>query len=176
MAVRFLVLSVEHSGTRFVKNTLLRGHSRAYHHLVPKHRQFISQLRDKHEFVLVPLRHPMEIARSWARRGMNLGHLALRFDMLRTMFEVKEPLWIPVDIEERDEYVEKAIKATGAKLTPAGWPRVGHERANEDYMMTEDEISTIMPAVERNLDFFERFYPNPMEVGSGTLDKQSSAA
>jgi hypothetical protein len=73
---KYLVLSVEHSGTRFVKNHLLRGHERSYYHLRPHYQDFLRTVVEKYQFVFVPLRHPLEIARSWSKRGMSLEMLA----------------------------------------------------------------------------------------------------
>jgi hypothetical protein len=173
---KYLVLSVEHSGTRFVKNHLLRGHERSYYHLRPHYQDFLRTVVEKYQFVFVPLRHPLEIARSWSKRGMSLEMLAERFDCLSEFFDSYDPLWIPVDSPIRDHFVEIARCRVGIDLDPGKWPLVGHEVAKADHRMTADELELIAPSIKRNQKFFERFYANAMEVSDGTFDRQCSAA
>ena len=154
MKPSILVLSIEHSGTRFVKNHLLRGHWNRYQHLVPHQREYIERMPGMYEFTFVPLRAPMEIARSWARKGMSMKLLADRFEMLATMFDSQEPLWIPLDSPDREEYLEAARSATGLDLDPRGWPRVGQDRSVPSY----DEARALLQTAKIKKFFSEGFY------------------
>lgn len=167
-----LILSVEHSGTRFVRNHLLRGHVNSYHHLVPAHRQFLIGLIPQYRHVFVPLRHPLEIAWSWARKNMPLQLLVGRFDFLAALAQYS-PIWIPVDALRRMNYIREAEQRTGMELNPGDWPKVGHDRSNLDYQLTDDDLKIVTPAINRHAGFFQRFYT---EADSGPYDQQRSAA
>lgn len=178
MKPSILILSVEHSGTRFVKNHLLHQNWSRYQHLVPHQREYIERMPGMYDFTFVPLRAPMEIARSWARKAKPMGLLAERLEMLATMFEDEEPLWIPIDTPDRDEYVQRASEATGLDLDPRGWPKVGQDRTNNGIVSSGEKLKAlaVLPAICENLEFFNRFYANPMEVDSGTISRISGAA
>ena len=169
---RNLILSVEHSGTRFVRNHLLRGHVNSYHHLVPAHRQFLEGLFSKYRNVFVPLRHPLQIAWSWARKGLALQLLPGRFDFLASL-QQRSPIWVPVDASDRMNYIHEARRRTGLELDPGDWPKVGHDRANLGYRLTDDDLAIVRPAIERHAQFFERFYS---EEHSEPFNQQRSAA
>ncbi len=163
--MKFLVLSVEHSATRFVKNHLLRGHASIYQHLVPLHRQYIETLVERYAVIFVPLRHPLQIARSWAAKNMRMEYLAGRFHFLATLFAGRTPPhWVPVDAPDRDSYVKAANDKLGLTLDAGDWPKVGHDRSGENYRMTDKETELARLAIEPHRKFFECFYPDPMEV------------
>lgn len=167
-------MSVEHSGTRFVKNHLLRGRLATYYHLVPTDRDFIEQTRIKYPNVFVPLRHPLEIARSWSKKNMPLNLLNGRFDYLAEICTANNFSVIPIDVPDRLDYIVEARRRTGLQLDPGDWPKVGEQKDKKDHCLTNKEVEIVRPAIARNVDFFERYY---LEVlTSGTFYEQSSAA
>jgi hypothetical protein len=161
---RNLILSVEHSGTRFVKNHLLRGCLTRYHHLTPYHAAFIRQLIPRFDNLFVPMRNPFEVARSWARKGMTLPLLPGRFDFLASLTNY-DPIWIPVDAQNRVDYIAEAVRRTGLQLDPGDWPKIGQDRSNMDYQMTDSELAIVLPTIQKHGDFFRQFYPEGMNRG-----------
>jgi hypothetical protein len=114
-----LVASVPHSGSRFVLK-LLGKPAFFWHVYQGESLEYITEL-GKFCPVVVPLRHPRAVAQSWVNRGKPIRthakHEAMCV-MFRTLIDVVDklkPLYLPVDVPNRDEYLS-ALKGVAGEL------------------------------------------------------------
>ncbi len=75
--------------------------------------------------LVLTMRNPLEVARSWIKRRKTLDREFT--EMWRNLFALsKHPdaFWLPVDTEDRDEYLAKISERSG-KVFRTGWERKG---------------------------------------------------
>lgn len=149
-----IVASVPHSGSRFVSELVRAPFLHVY-----TTGESLGEIR-KHDVIVVPVRHPMAVAQSWKNRGKPIVSHPKHEPMMamwRTLIDVIAPLkpyYVPVDSENREQYLAKLGKRIRRKLT-TDWRKV-----SDGYLITplndEDEA-----AVKELLadPFFEQFYP-----------------
>jgi hypothetical protein len=148
-----IIASVPHSGSRFV--SALLG--------VPFWHVYQGESLEKilgHDVIVVPLRHPMKVAQSWKNRGKPIVSHPKHEPMIamwRTLIDViapLEPLYVPVDSENRDVYLAKLGKATKRRL------KTDWRGKSDGYLLTplndEDEAAVRTLLAD---PFFEQFYP-----------------
>jgi len=162
-----VVASIPHSGTRFVLEHLLAPRKRVksapddgeffFEHLDSPH---IPKLRDMmRQFpCIVPMRHPKSIALSWKADSRLLTDLTTMYRCLVSAIDPFKPCYLPLDVENRDAYLQLLNDQTGLNLK-TDWPIIGASGVvgrfdAPDYGFYEslmDELS----------DFFGRFSYEP---------------
>lgn len=75
--------------------------------------------------LFLPMRHPMDVARSWMRRGKGMDHWFRA--MWRNLFELKagfeDSYWLPIDTTDREGYLDAARERLRAPLATDWVPR-----------------------------------------------------
>ena len=180
----FFIASVHHTGTQFTEK-LFKDHGYAPTDKTPRenvgnshndfHRAHIAdsvktELKDWLDQglpTIVPLRHPVEVAKSWKRRKKHLQQMRAQFQLLETLVAPYEPYYLPLDHPERDLYF-KEIALLDPELA-TDWPIVASKRAGSDHKAqladrpfdTEDRL-VMMELME--LPVLKRFYYPPWRL------------
>lgn len=71
---------------------------------------------------LVPIRHPWSVALSWIRRGRDLTQLDSQFEQMQRV-DYWKPCYLPLDTEDRSEWIESARDRLNLPLATDWKPR-----------------------------------------------------
>lgn len=135
-----VVPTVHHTGTKFVYNDLLGALSelspqgpedvmqltrkeieeRPFRQKVRIHCEecFVGNLRKwcKEFPSIVPLRHPRTMAKAWKFRDKSLDWLNKQWGVLQEEVDIYEPLYLPLDVPDRDLYLSRINFSLGLNL------------------------------------------------------------
>ena len=111
------IASVQHTGTTFTRRLFLPNRIKVAH-FSQGHLDTIAQ----HKIHITPLRKLEAIIGSWKRRFMDMKRLYLAID---EMTRHRTDFYLPVDAEDREDYLNAISEATGRKLV-TDWEPVGH--------------------------------------------------
>lgn len=128
------------------------GGNAAQFHCLREHMQGIrrNMLRG---VMVVPLRDPVEIYRSWRRRGRSVSYLREQLEILSNGVHGYDPIYVPLDHGDRDMQLLKVEEAFGIKLQ-TDWAPVGHREVE-----VELEPHFLAEAKEwRQVPPFRRYY------------------
>lgn len=97
-------------------------------------------LRDIPEgIVLVPVRDPRAVARSWVSRGEDVLRM---FDCMNAMMSFARPVhYLPIDRPDRDTWLQAFARAIGVVLS-TDWRMVGTVGGDSPH---EVDVSSVMP-------------------------------
>jgi hypothetical protein len=170
-----IVPTIRNTGSRFVLHMLgvpvprqadlltWRGSNRAtedsiiFDHIFPHQKHiFLPLIRD--HLTIVPLRHPYLTAKSWDDRGHDKADLVAMWRVLVTDIDPLNPYYLPLDVDNRADYLENIIENTGLPLetdwTPQGSKHGNHELRYQDVFPNPD----MDELVDEIGDFLNRFY------------------
>jgi hypothetical protein len=108
---------------------------------------------------IIPLRHPMVTAQSWLARNKCTEQMCRDFRTLYYKFDLLGPRYLPLDVDNRQDYLDKINEDFDLDLqtdwSPAGSERLGyhnlrHQQCNGD-SHTLELCKEIKP-------FLDRFY------------------
>lgn len=152
-----LVVSVPHTATRFLVNLLGIPFNNQFH-TWRYHNPACQAAMASGMLIAAPMRHPHEVWRSWFARGRwgrgdSERNFWLCFDNLHRWSQEHEFHWLPVDAEDRDEYLKALSGALGRPLS-TDWRALGAMEGKR----TDDGL---MPDLSRLWDypFIRKFYP-----------------
>jgi len=151
-----LVLSIPHTGTRFVKNHLLRGRVNRYAHIGET--QMFEHIAKKYSPIFVPMRHPVETARSWHRKVRDIQGLPALFDLLTTTVNDLAPWYVPIDSKDRDQNIACINVSLGWDLNPDSWPVIGADPYPGTRELDLNEYPEVQESIAKHLQFFSRWY------------------
>jgi hypothetical protein len=114
-----VVASVPHSATRFVIEHLLDGE--CFHRHLDAECIPALRAQARNHPLIIPLRHPRDVALSWKARRRPLPSLPPMYRAMVTAFDPLRPLYLPVDHRARDDYLEQVNAMTGLRLR-TDWP------------------------------------------------------
>ena len=125
------ILSVPHTGTRFLKDLLKAPHNHVTQANVKE------RIRAK-PIVCVPLRDPRKVWESWVTRHNSGTHspdeLYFEYErnwrLLEGYDKLKHMYYLPVDHKDRELYLELMARVTNKDLV-THWDPVGHEEPNK---------------------------------------------
>lgn len=138
------VLSVHHSGTRtLVKHLGLDTHQ----HFIDSDSEIRAYYPGRGDLVHIPIRHPMSVAASWARKGKPVERLIGQY---RSMFEYLEH---NTPVLHRIESLPRL-----AGTDDPGEPDLA--RAEQYQARIASEV------IRPHLDFFLRYYESPFSTDS----------
>ncbi len=124
------VTSVPQTGTQFVIDHLLESFERCtempaergyfYMHVyqkgIPEIRGWLKQYP-----CIVPMRHPLKVAKSWRAREKPVGEMCDFYRRLVTAVDPFEPFYIPLDVPTRQTYLDLINESLGLGLE-TDWP------------------------------------------------------
>ncbi len=161
--------TVQHTGSHFVVGLLGFDINKAmswkhdgkgeyyFDHIHPalKHR-FLPLLEGK--TIIIPLRHPKVVAKSWADRKKDEQELIECFECLVNDVDKFDPYYLPLDSDRRDEYLQKINEGLGLDLV-TDWGAKGVKQNNQSLRHTDVTASRNVEALcERIKPFLDRFY------------------
>lgn len=162
--------SVPGSGTHFFLDYLFRGWNRGgprrppamderkYYwaqHCYPKATQTILEMGRKYQMV-IPLRHPMSVLQTTKNRGQDITLMIDCFKVITDCLDVElEPCYLPLDIPERQDYLDKLNERCGTEFVtdfPVIRPHIATRR---DLLILEHEHDAVLKMMEH--PFYKRF-------------------
>lgn len=108
--------------------------------------------------VIIPLRHPKAIARSWQARNKDLKTLCRDFHTLIDQYDRLKPLYLPLDSPKREDFLEAINQALGVQLVTDWIPKgVDHSNDSIDYrtVVADPCIQVLCAEIK---PFLDRFY------------------
>lgn len=160
--------TAEHSGTRFLidlfrregfvhNNTpfLVGGPDIVVQvHFGQKNWQAFEELVEDRGFpIVIPVRRLHSVFLSWEARGKNTDLLDERIGLM-TEWSERSPYWLPIDSDDRDEWLDEVRDGLGLKLE-TDWPIIGSDKHTNG--KTEDRIQD-QAGYTRLRDKFAWFY------------------
>ena len=162
-----LIASVPHTGSRFTVSLFTKvGFVR---HKKPRknaHSVRLTHVRDDDEWrivekhqgpLIVPIRHPLSCARSYANRDEDVRESWGYWRRLIDQVIPLDPLLLPIDAADRDGYLEKINSELGLSLT-TDWKKF-QSKAPFPRWLTPAEVQGSLDILKD--PFFERFYGSP---------------
>jgi len=105
--------------------------------------------------IIIPLRHPYLVQESWVRRGKPLSELIENFKLLINELDPLNPLYLPIDVENRQDYLDEINKKLDLDLR-TNWSIVNSKKHTYNISYKDiDPAPSIRRFVEGNLN---RFY------------------
>ena len=120
---------------------------------------------------IVPLRHPVEVAKSWKAREKKLSIMLRQWELLEEVVLPRNPMFLPVDHENRDVYFQVIREACDPNLatdwTPKGGKRVGSPHPAQLVVpdFTPEDIGLMLSI--SNMDWLTAIYPEPWLLLNG---------
>ncbi len=168
-----VVPSIHHTGTNFVLQNLLRKfathpntiaslppeQSKVHVHVEPS---LVGQLDHWVRLMypmLVPIRHPASVARSWKARGKPVSEMVGQWQMLIDQVAPFKPSYLPLDVDNREDWLEAFCDKFSLDLS-TDWEVVrgsGIVITDPDAELNAVELSEIDSLMSS--PFFEQFYP-----------------
>lgn len=146
------MLSVRHTGTMFTLELIRDFVPHVFRHIDLDHIDFLTAAEAP---IIVPMRNPHLVGQSWLgsyaagidtynNEQWNLAKLRWSWDALLNIILPKKPLFLPVDTENRQQYLDK-INATLGQNFKTQWKPVNAQRNRHPYTETDSKV----------LDFYE---------------------
>ena len=170
-----IVPTIRNTGTHFLLNLLgikpkgmlwtEQENGIAYGHIYPDRKDiYLPLIRDNQ--TIIPLRHPLVVAKSWQDRGGNLLELVESWELLVNEIDPLHPTYLPIDSPHRDSYLN-IIRIKTRKMLPTEWEPVSsvngnHELRHED--MEGDKLITDL--VDRISPFLNSFYDQTERIAA----------
>lgn len=164
-----LVPTIPHAGTHFMRDVLFAGMVQGtkgrvrVEHLTPSSCPTLVEMGRKAEGVVIPLRHPCEIALSWRRRGKDIlgatgsATLGQWMSNMVEYFDPLDPHYLPLDTSERELYLRRMNFDLGLELE-TDWQPVRGEEYQQPAVLTQQEFGHILEAIGDHAEFWARFY------------------
>jgi len=153
-----LVVSVPHTGTRFVKQRLdIKTHV----HTITTYSRVWDMVEEYDRNIVIPLRHPQDVLRSWITRDKHkqrgwLVQFSLGWALLQELSERCDAEIIPVDLKQHEEI--------------DNWNPVGHNGSKPE---AHDEAMRISIFHIFTLPIVKKYYlPRPL-INQPYLDDAS---
>lgn len=162
-----VVVSVHHTGTNLVYDQILRAFrprapGEAYFQRGRPHGKLRIHCEGKladtlrkflHFPLVVPIRHPEVVFRSWKARAKSVNALMMQYELLKGLVDPVGPFYLPIDAPDRDKYLEHLSKLTG-KHIHSRWPVVSSCGKTAD--LNANEIEMVRSVMSDG--FFDPFY------------------
>lgn len=162
------VPTVQHTGSYFVANHLFSDwpkhpiknapleHGVYFDHVWPHKRQWWEELFEETDAIIVPLRHPAVVAESWKRRGRPFREMCDQWRMMRDVIDAYEPSYLPLDVEDRQSYLDAINERYGLSLATS-WPVIHSKRQTNEIDWrtfypddrTQDLVDELEPLIGR---------------------------
>lgn len=162
---KILLLSIYHTGTQFCvehlfgplpNNRLSSGSYIRHKHLLDRHVEFIKkelskQNRKKYSAIVVPLRHPARVKRSFEKRGWPIETYYEQWDNLIEVVAPLNPFYLHIDQEDDREFeLAELQKLLPDYELPGDWPVVHRVTDSHEY-----PIDQVEDVPERYVEFYE---------------------
>ncbi len=178
------IASVHHTGTNFAtklfedlgyqitdKGVKEAGNSANYVHRSHIADSVMTELDDWLHMgvpIVVPLRHPMEVAKSWLARKKPIEEMVRQFQILAEVVDRHGPLYLPIDHADRETYLHHLRLEIDPNLD-TDWPIVSskvegseHPAQLQPVAPNQDDVDLLVALAHTPL--LNKFYPEPWEL------------
>lgn len=175
------IASVHHTGTQFTEKLVKDAgygptdkpekggpsENKDYHraHIAHSVQIELKDWLDRGFPLIVPLRHPVEVAASWKARSKPIKQMVRQFALLQELVLPYNPYFLPVDHDMRDIYLQVIQENIDASLA-TDWTIVGGKRVGSDHKaqlqvppFSAGDICDIQELT--NMPFLQAIYPTP---------------
>ena len=112
----------------------------------------------RENLTIIPLRHPVLVAKSWNDRKRDTAELVDSWEVLVNEIDPLEPYYLPLDVLDRQDYLDRLNTATGRSMV-TDWGAKGVIHNNQAMRYTDIKPSAeIVALCERIKPFLDRFY------------------
>ena len=164
-----VVASVYHTGTNFVSKELFKGwhgysmtwarYNRGQPsgngicliHCDVEQSPCLRWWLGEHNTV-VPVRHPLLVAASWKAQDKDLNLLPAQWEILKSTVAPHDPMYIPLDVPNRDSYLFKMNQRLGLNIQ-TDWPVI--MSCNKSATLSENDREAVIEVMADG--FFDRF-------------------
>ena len=166
--MKYTIPTIQHTGTKFLaklfgdihwasfiedasdrENVLYLGHLTT---------NSIGNIKKLNHPILIPLRHPYLVAESWKRRGKPLTELAENFRLLVDELDPLNPLYLPIDVDNRQEYLDIINNELGLSLK-TNWAIENSKEMTYNLSYKDLSPDKIMIDLVSDIEgFIKRFY------------------
>jgi len=165
--VIFTIPTIQHTGTKFLAKLFGQIHWASFYekpecddflHVGHLTRNSIDAIKRLNHKIIIPLRHPYLVAESWRRRNKPLDELEENFHLLVDELDPLNPLYLPIDVDNRQDYLDQINDDLGLALVTE-W---GVENSKKSTYNLSHKDMTPGPTEKRlaeDIDeFLQRFY------------------
>ena len=181
--------AVQHTGSRFVNNDLLKDYDPATFHEEPTGKTVyhdhlgsnrvpskFTKLLDKYP-AIVPLRHPRRVFKSWIDRKQNIIDCIDEWENLLKYIDPYDPYYLPIDSIDRDIYlgwINKKLEVSPVDWRPRGTD-VGTMYMEPEAIKLPERVEEYLKSIEWFTEKFWRESVTETEVVKGVLFKNTSS-
>ena len=158
-----VVTSVPHTGSQFVTQHLLAGAGLSspndfyFQHVEDTTVPLMRKLMRDGWPCIVPMRHPSKVAGTWTGRGLELYTLRNYWRRLILAIDPLGPLYLPIDVPNRQDYLDLINEATCLDLK-TDWPVTGSTGLSPAFDTHKgSEMKLVEGMFDELGDFFGRF-------------------
>lgn len=147
--------SIMHTGTTFCERWLFGAGPISLLRLHTDHRRLeaiIGELEqiDKYDAVVVPLRHPARVLRSFMKRGRTWESYVEQWNEMMVFIAPLNPHYIHIDdLEIRDAQRHALEEMLDFKIVKKGWPKVNSRSDSSTY-----PIEKVQNVPQKYVDFY----------------------
>jgi hypothetical protein len=158
-----LIPTVPHTGTHFMRALFKGQHKIQLDHIWPERTAMWRELLHKGHPIVVPMRHPFEVAESWKRRGKDPLEIPELWRLLVQEIDKYNPQYLCLDVPLLRNGQLKAINNRLHLNLATDWARVCENGINPLHTayrvrLTDDELAITDGIVEELATFFGRWY------------------
>ena len=166
--MKYTIPTIQHTGTKFLaklfgdihwasfiedigdrEDVLYLGHLTA---------NSIGNIKRLNNPILIPLRHPYLVAESWKRRGKPLTELSENFRLLVDELDPLNPLYLPIDVDNKQDYLDKINVELGLSLSTQ-WGIENSKKMTYNLSYRDLSPDKIMMDLVTDIEgFIKRFY------------------
>ncbi len=161
-----IATSVPHTGSQFLFEYVLGDLGRVeepsdgggffFRHISFQHAALIRSYAKKYPCI-VPMRHPMKVALSYKKRRESLQPMFEGFRMLVTAIDPLKPYYLPIDVPDRQNWLDRINTDLGLELR-TDWAVIGeHDPLGPPGRLCSTEIAWVEGLMEELSGFFGRF-------------------
>lgn len=153
-----VVPTIPHTGTHFIRDHLLSAHEHHVEHLWPLSRVTLAELAANHR-TIVPLRHPMLVARTWKSQNKDIKELPDWWYALIQYIDPHEPAYLPLDSPQRDGFLQDLNRQLDTMLS-TDWPVLPRYEGGlrPRVPLTDAETEDVVEMMVGMAPFFNRWY------------------
>ncbi len=142
--IKAVVGSVPHCGTQFTQQLFapltvadeIEGDGIISRHFYNDQLPLFRVLVERGYPLIVPLRHPAEVAKSWSKRREPVAEMCDFYRRMVSAIDPLQPAYLPIDVADRDSYIIAINERFGFELE-TDWVPVGSAEGTYKFSLTE---------------------------------------
>lgn len=164
----YTIPAIQHTGTKLLARMFGDIHWASFYEDTSEHsnalylghltKNSIEAIKRLNHRIIVPLRHPYLVAESWNRRNKPISELIENFRLLVNEVDKLNPLYLPIDTDNRQDCLDNINQELGLNLT-TNWEVVNSKK--DTYNLRHKDIKpdpSVKALVDEIEEFLKRFY------------------